>query len=82
MLSDYIGVLDTLRYSNTDKNGFRVEPNEVRFVSRKPLLIFSLRIAVNDNANQTKHHKWCWYFYIGLLDTLRYSKTEHKSVFE
>jgi len=24
-------------------------------------MVFSIRIAVNDNANQTKHHKWCWY---------------------
>jgi len=24
---------------------------------KKPFLIFSFRIAVNDNANQTKHHK-------------------------
>jgi len=22
-------------------------------------MLFSIRIAVNDNAIQTKHHKWC-----------------------
>jgi hypothetical protein len=57
MLSDYIDVLDALRYSKTDYNGFRVEPNEVRFVSRKPLSVFSTRIAINDNANQKKHNE-------------------------
>jgi len=23
--------------------------------------VFLIRIAVNDNANQIKHQKWCWY---------------------
>jgi len=41
-----ICLLDTLRYSNTENHcGFRVEPNEVRFVSRKPLSVFSIRFA-------------------------------------
>jgi hypothetical protein len=41
-----IGVLDTLRYSNTEiHSGFRVKPNEVRFVSRKPFSVFSIHFA-------------------------------------
>jgi hypothetical protein len=37
MLSDYISLLNTFRYSNTDKNGFRVALSETKSVSRKQL---------------------------------------------
>jgi len=51
-----------------------------RGYQEKPFLIFSTRIAVNDNANQTKHHKWCWYF-ISVFSIRQisfvYSKTEY-----
>jgi len=37
-----------------NRTGFRVALSEAKGVSRKPLSIFSIRIAVNDNANKTR----------------------------
>jgi hypothetical protein len=60
-----VGVLDTLRYSKTEiHSGFRVEPNEVRFVSRKPLSVFSIRFATrtprtNRFSNGPKRSRGC-----------------------
>ena len=84
-----IGVLDTLRYSNTENySGFRVEPNEVRFVSRKPFSVFSIyfvtrtpksiRFSSRTERSEVRIEKTI----LGVLDTLRYSNTEKHSVFE
>jgi hypothetical protein len=79
-----IGVLDTLRYSNTEiHSGFRVEPNKVRFVSRKLLSVFSIHFvtrtprSIRFSSRTERSEVHIEKTTIGLLDTLRYSNTEN-----
>jgi len=63
--------------------GFRVEPNEVRFVSRKPLSVFSIRFAtrtpksIRFSSRTERSEVRIEKTSIGVLDTLRYSNTEY-----
>jgi len=67
--------------------GFRVEPNEVRFVSRKPLSVFSIRFAtrtpksIRFSSRTERSEVRIEKTIIGVLDTLRYSNTVNYSGF-
>jgi len=63
--------------------GFRVEPNEVRFVSRKPFSVFSIHFvtrtpkSIRFSSRTERSEVHIEKTTIGVLDTLRNSNTEY-----